>query len=177
MANEYGTSVGQTSAGQDGFKAKAQGALSKVQDQASEKLESTVGDQKARAADKLSGVARSLFASSQTVRDNGQEDVSRYIEKAAGQVDRLANYLQRADVHEVIDQVEGFAKRQPAAFVASAFAVGFLASRFVKSSRRELGYATDGFDDTNRSLFGNPGPAGGAYSDGTYSTDEVNRGG
>lgn len=147
MANEYTSSVGTVDDGS--LKGKAQQAISNVQEKAGDRIEGRVTEQKTRAADKLSGVAQSLLTSSQQLRNDGNEDVSRYIERAADQVDRLANYLQRADVHQVMDQVEGFARRQPAAFMASAFAVGFLASRFLKSSRNELGYAPR-FSDSGR---------------------------
>ncbi|HEX6560307.1 MAG TPA: hypothetical protein VF021_12615 [Longimicrobiales bacterium] len=142
MANEYTSSINTVDDGS--LKGKAQQAISTVQEKAGEQIETRITDQKARAADKLSGVAQSLLTSSQQLRTDGNEDVSRYIERAADQVDRLASYLQRADVHQVMDQVEGFARRQPAAFVASAFAVGFLASRFLKSSRGEVGYRDTG---------------------------------
>lgn len=138
MANEYTSPIDSVDDGS--LKGKAQQALSDVQERAGDKIETSITDQKTRAADKLSGVAQSLLTSSQQLRTDGNEDVGRYIERAADQVDRLANYLQRSDVNQMVDQVESFARRQPAAFVASAFAVGFLASRFLKSSRNELGY-------------------------------------
>jgi len=132
----YGSSVDSAT----DMKSKAREALSGVKGRAGEKIETTITEQKTRAAGTLSGVAASLMTSSQQMRSDGQEDVSRYIEKAADQVDRFANYLQSADVQEVVGRVEGFARRQPAAFMAGAFAVGFLASRFLKSSREEIDY-------------------------------------
>jgi hypothetical protein len=156
MANEYVGSTGQT----DGLKAKAAETLSRVQDSASSRIEGTIDDKKSRAADTLSGVAESLLSSSHTMRERGNADASRYIEKAADQIDRLASYLDRSDVHEVFDSVESFARRQPAAFVAGAFAVGFLASRFLKSARADIG-TQNNFSGTGRTYgLGNTGSAG-----------------
>ena len=47
----------------------------------------------------------------------------------------VADYVQRADVREMMNEVEDFARRRPAVFIGSAFAVGLLAARFLKSSR------------------------------------------
>ena len=147
MANENVTSSG-------GLRDKAADVIGRVSDRAGEQLDTRLSDGKNRAADTLSGVADSLRTSSQQIRDNGQEDMSRYIERAAQQVDRVANYLQSADVREMAGQVEDFARRQPAAFMAGAFALGFVASRVIKSSRG-MGYTDDRgrsmIDETRRS--------------------------
>lgn len=159
----------------DGVKAKATEALSAVRERATEKIESRISEQQVRAADTVSGVAHSLRTTSQTLQTEGQADIGRYIEKAAGEVDRLANYLQSADVRQVAGQVQDFARRSPGAFIAGAFAVGFLASRFLKSTRDDLAleggtgntYRSGGFATT------------GNFEDGSYETSgnyELSRG-
>ncbi|MGQ0815808.1 MAG: hypothetical protein ACT4O1_15340 [Gemmatimonadota bacterium] len=116
-----------------------------ITDRVAERIETRLTDQKSRAADTVSTVAQTLLSSSQQLREQGQEDVSRYIERAADQVERVANYLQRTDVDEVVHRVEDFARRQPATFMAGAFAIGFIASRFLKSSRNDQVY-DEGYD-------------------------------
>lgn len=125
---------------------KAKEALSTVSDRAGEQIETRLSDQKSRAADKLTGVSDALRTSSQQIRQNGQEDIGQYIERAAQQVDRVANYLQSSDVRQMAREVEAFARRNPAAFVAGAFAVGFAASRFLKASSG-YAYGNDGQAD------------------------------
>jgi hypothetical protein len=117
-------------------KDKAQELASQAQEKAGEQVESGLAKGKSRAAETLGGVAQSLRLSSQHLRDQNQEGTGRYVEKAAQQVERLSSYLQNRDVGEVIDEVEDFARRQPALFLGGAFALGLLGARFLKSSRR-----------------------------------------
>ena len=42
-----------------------------------------------------------------------------------------------ADVDELVGDVQRLARRQPAVFVGSAFAVGLISARFLKSSRND----------------------------------------
>jgi hypothetical protein len=127
-------------------KDKAQELASQAQQKAGEQVESGLARGKSRAAETLGGVAQSLRLSSQHLREQNQEGTGRYVEKAAQQVERLSSYLQNADVGEVVDQVEDFARRQPALFLGGAFALGLLGARFLKSSRRgEVGTPASGY--------------------------------
>lgn len=114
----------------------------RVKERVTEQVETRLAETRTRAAGHVSAVAETLHSSSEDLRDRGEEQVSRYVEKAADQVERMATYLQDADVGEVVNRVERFARREPAAFMAGAFAVGFLASRLLKSSR-DTGYPMD----------------------------------
>ena len=122
----------------------------RVKERVTEQVESRIADTKVRAAERVSTVAETLKSSSEDLRDRGEERVSHYVEQAAEQVERIATYLQDTDVADVVHRVERFARREPAAFMAGAFAVGFLASRLLKSSRPETNYlpaTTDGITD------------------------------
>ena len=122
----------------------------RVKERVTEQVESRIADTKVRAAERVSTVAETLKSSSEDLRDRGEERVSHYVEQAADQVERIATYLQDTDVADVVHRVERFARREPAAFMAGAFAVGFLASRLLKSSRPETNYlpaTTDGISN------------------------------
>ena len=123
-------------------KGKAQQLASEAQQRASEQVKSGTTRGKDRAAETLSGVAQSLRLSSQQLREQNQEGVSRYTERAADQVEQLSNYLQNADVTELVDRIEDFARRQPTLFLGGTFALGLLGARFLKSSRRRESQAT-----------------------------------
>lgn len=90
---------------------------------------------KADAAVTLTSVATSLLNSGIQLRDEQQEMAGEYVERAARQIERAAHYVQNADLREMVDQVEDFARRRPAVFIGSAFVAGLLAARFLKSSR------------------------------------------
>jgi hypothetical protein len=74
--------------------------------------------------------------------------MAEYAEKASDQVERFSGYLRETDVDEIIDEVRGVARRRPALFLGGAAALGFLATRFLKSSSQRAGSAGDGYDTT-----------------------------
>ena len=84
----------------------------------------------------LSSVATTLLQSGSQLREEQQTVAGEYIERAAKQIERAAGYLQDVDLGEVVDNVEDFARKRPAVFVGAAFALGIVAARFLKSSRR-----------------------------------------
>ena len=90
--------------------------------------------QKTRAAEALGSVAAALRQSSQPLRDNNQLTLGDYAGKAADQLEQFSTRFRERDLTEVMDDVNRFARRQPALFVGAAFAVGALAARFLKSS-------------------------------------------
>ena len=109
----------------------ARDAATEVQSQARNRIERGKQD----AATTLSSVATSLLQSGLQLRDEQQDMAGEYVERAARQIERAANYVQTADLREVVNEVEDFARRRPALFIGSAFAAGLLAARFLKSSR------------------------------------------
>lgn len=128
--NDFATQESDT--GTD-MKGRARQAVDQVKEKAGERIESRIADTKSRAAETLSGVASSLHSSSESLREQNN-NASRAFERAAEGVERFASYLQDTDVDVVVDQVHEFARRQPAAFIGGAFALGFIASRFLKAS-------------------------------------------
>ena len=141
MANEQARGATdfatQTNEGAGEVKGRAREVVQEAKERAGERIESRITDSKSRAAQTLSGVASTLLSSSQQLRDQNHAGASRAIERAAEGVERFASYLQETDVDEVVDQVQDFARRQPAAFIGGAFALGFIASRFIKATSPE----------------------------------------
>ena len=118
-------------------KEKAQQLVSSAGQRAAEQVTSRLDAQKERAADSLTEVAESLRNSSRQFQGD-QNGLGRYINQAADRVEDIAHYLQDREVADIMDQVEDFARRQPAAFLGGAFALGLLGARFLKSSRDNL---------------------------------------
>jgi hypothetical protein len=90
--------------------------------------------QKTRATEALGSVAAALRQSSQPLRDNNQVMLADYAGKAADQLEQFSTRFRERDLTELMDDVNRFARRQPALFVGAAFAAGVLAARFLKSS-------------------------------------------
>ena len=119
------------------LKEKAVRGAHQVVDKAGDQARSRLDKGKQSAALTLTSVATTLLQGGTQLRDDQQEMAGEYIERAAKQVERAAQYVQNADLGEMVDNVEDFARKRPAVFIGSAFAVGLLAARFLKSSRKK----------------------------------------
>ncbi|MHB1134351.1 MAG: hypothetical protein ACYC4L_18425 [Chloroflexota bacterium] len=105
-------------------------AAEQVKQQATSRLSS----QKENVASSLSAAARAMRETQTRLRDQDQPLVAEYADSAAGQIDRLANYLREKDLDEMVGEVERFARRQPALFLGGSLLLGILGARFLKSS-------------------------------------------
>ncbi len=102
--------------------------------QAQGRIRSLLEQQPGRAADLLGGVANALHKAAEQLNQENGGVVADYAVQAADRVERVADMLRDATVDDIVGEVEGFARRQPEVFIGAAFAVGFLAARFIKSS-------------------------------------------
>jgi hypothetical protein len=107
-----------------------QGVMDRVREGAAARLSS----QKDRATDSLGSLARAVRDSSRPLRENQQETLAQYLEKAADGIERFSAKLRERDVKELMHEAQQFARRQPALFLGAAFAAGVIAARFLKSS-------------------------------------------
>lgn len=98
------------------------------------RIRSLLEQQTDRAADQLGGVATALHKAADQLNSENNGTVAQYAEQAADRVERVADLLRHSSLDDIVGEVEGFARRQPELFIGGAFALGFLAARFVKSS-------------------------------------------
>lgn len=152
-------------AGQGGVVDQAKDAAgqlaSQAREQTTQRVQSGLTQGKTRAASSLGAVAQTLRQSTQQLHDQNQAGAGQYIEQAANQVQRLADYLQHTDVHGIVDNVERVARRQPALFLGGTFALGLLGARFFKNSRREYRQQSGGSNYLDAG--GYAGASGAAY--------------
>jgi len=104
------------------------------------KAKSTVNDQKHQFSTGLKTVADSFRQMGGQLRNTPESNrltelTSDFTGKAAGTIDYVANYFERKDPREMMRDVQDFARRNPAIFFGTAFGLGLLAARFLKSSR------------------------------------------
>lgn len=130
----FGTDSGQP------VTARAREAVSSAGHKAAERVQERLADQVSRATGQLESVASSLRTAGHQMPDEG---IGRYMVQAATQVDNLASFLNNREVSDLVDEVEGFARRQPAVFIGGAFALGVLGARFLRSSRQKMGMDYD----------------------------------
>ncbi|HEX7708415.1 MAG TPA: hypothetical protein VF701_18275 [Thermoanaerobaculia bacterium] len=78
---------------------------------------------------------------------------SRVVTTVADRIESFSRSLDGKDLDRVVRDVETFARRNPAAFLGGAVAVGFLAARFLKSDRPDT-YGNSRDYDTGDSQYG-----------------------
>jgi hypothetical protein len=128
----------------------------------------------------VASVAQALHEVSDQLRENQEETIARYAERAGDGVQRLSEYLERKDSSELLRDARRLARNHPAAFLGGAALIGFAAARFLKSgeeSSRERG--GDGSQRSERSgsiggmQFG--APSGGSATSGSARESSLPR--
>jgi predicted alpha/beta-fold hydrolase len=80
-------------------------------------------------------VASAVRQTGKHLREQQNETVAQYVEKAAEQLESFSNALREKDVNELLQDAQRMARSRPALFVGGSFAAGLLMARFLKSSR------------------------------------------
>jgi hypothetical protein len=66
--------------------------------------------------------------------DKDVPQAAQYIRLAADQIGTVSDAFRRRDLNQLVADVQGFARRQPTAFLGAAVLAGFAAVRFLKTS-------------------------------------------
>lgn len=69
-----------------------------------------------------------------TLQERQEDAVADYANVAADQLEKFSGYLRQQDLGNILQEIQGFARRQPEVFVAGTLAAGFLLGRLFKSS-------------------------------------------
>src|SRR5215212_10271392 len=136
-----GASSGGASMGGQGTEiiGQAQDQAMKLVDTARQQATSQIGTQQQRVAGTLNTVATALHDASREMRKQDETAIAEYVDTAASQVEQFANTLRDQDLEQLMTTTAQFARRQPALFLGAAFALGFAATRFFKSSSPSSG--------------------------------------
>lgn len=109
-------------------------STSDVTEQAKQTATSQMAVRKDQAAQGLRAVSSSMRQMGDNLRHDDQtSSYAQYVDQAANQVERFSGYLQQHDAREIMTDAEDWARRNPALVLGGAFALGLLASRFLKS--------------------------------------------
>ena len=104
-----------------------------------ERANAQITTQKERATDGLGTIAQAVRRSTQELRGGSHDTLAEYVEQAADQLERLSTHLKNRDVGELLHDAQQLARRRPVVFIGSAFALGLIGARFLKSSRPRTG--------------------------------------
>lgn len=155
-----GENVGETfgqprSAQQGGMQYGERGAEASTQvrekagrmaEEARERGKGFLDEQKNTAADSLQRVASILHETGGRLEDD-QPTLSQIFHRGASTVDRFAGTLRERSPDRMLNEIQDFARRQPALMLGGMVAAGFFLSRLLKSSstRPESEYAESRF--------------------------------
>lgn len=113
------------------------GIVTSIKDRASAQITS----QKQRATEELDALAHATRETTKQLRSDQHEMVAYYLDKAADQLQTVAESIRRKDLNDIVRDVQNVARRQPALVIGGGFVAGMLAARFLKSSPEHEGYA------------------------------------
>lgn len=113
---------------------KAQAQAGEMKDQVVDQVTSRLDDRKSAATGSLGTVADTFRQTGQQLREQNQDVVADYADRAAEQIEHFTGYLRGRDVRQIVRDVEDFSRREPALFLGGAFTLGLFAARFLKSS-------------------------------------------
>lgn len=98
-----------------------------------QRVTSRVDEQKNRAAEGLGGIADVIRSAGYELRAEN-EALASYVDAASDQMKRFATHIRERGVADMLDDVNGFARRNPAVFIGGALLVGIGIARFLKAS-------------------------------------------
>ncbi len=137
-ANTDGTSnagvTDQVKQGAQNLTDQTQQVAGQAVQQVQQQTEGMAQSQKDRAAQTFSSVAMAVRHTGENLQQQDQAAVGQYAVKAADRVDEFARYLQQRNVRELVNEVQVYARQNPAVFLSGSFALGLAAARFLKSS-------------------------------------------
>jgi hypothetical protein len=87
-----------------------------------------------QAGQQVSSHADDLRSFGVQLRRQGKEGPAKLADQVADRTERVGHWLTRSDADAILDDVEGFGRRNPWALIAGGMALGFAASRFLKAS-------------------------------------------
>lgn len=94
--------------------------------QATDELTSRVGT-------RVAALARALRRAGEELRGEGETRFAELMEQGARQMERIGSYLDGRQPNDMLADLEDMARRTPALFVGSTFALGVLAGRWLRA--------------------------------------------
>jgi hypothetical protein len=125
---------GSSGESQDPATQRLQDATAGLVDQAREAAVTQANTGVEAATDRLQHVAHAVRKTSQSLREQDQPQIAMLADRTAEQVEKASGYFAGKDVRDLVGEVERFARREPAVFLAGGLTIGLLAARFLKSS-------------------------------------------
>jgi hypothetical protein len=131
-----GTNVGE-SAKQEAH-AVAEHVRSQAKDarhKAKAKVSSTFDEQKSRMAREVGGLASALRKTAEELEGQDQHDLAVYLRSAANVTGKVGESIEGKDARDLVGSADELARREPTLLFVGAAALGFIASRAIRTAR------------------------------------------
>jgi len=110
----------------------------RLKDEAVSGAKKQVDDRKHATGDYLHTMASAIGSGAEVFRRDGLDGTGSVLDRAAAEIDGVADRLAERRPEQILRDVEGFARRHPAVFFGSAFLLAFGAARLLKSSAPDV---------------------------------------
>jgi gas vesicle protein len=131
-ANEVKEKVAATAEEVGGrVKEQAQQAGAKLKEQSLGFL----NEQKGRAATEIQAYSGAARRAAERLQEESDLNLAGYVTTAADRLDQFGRHIQERDLGQLVEDVEGMARRRPEIFFGAMFVAGLAAARFLKASR------------------------------------------
>ena len=127
--------------------ASASTLVGPIADQVKDQASAVAQQQMTSAAEGLDSAAGAVNAVGDRLRENNLGELSQYTDLAAEQIEKLATWLRTTTPDEIAHDIEDFAKKQSAVFVAGALALGLIGVRFLRSTSQNRGQKSAGDEE------------------------------
>ena len=118
---------------------KARAKAAEVAGKAKRKIADQYGDKVSEATNEVQHFATALRRAGDGLRDEGTSSIgAALLTRAADQLESFGSSLNGKDFDTILSDVDRLARRNPAVFAGGALLLGFAASRFFKSSSRNV---------------------------------------
>jgi ElaB/YqjD/DUF883 family membrane-anchored ribosome-binding protein len=116
---------------------KAKGYLAEEAHALRETAQLRADQQLDQVTDRVDSVSQALKHAGRDLRERDEKQLSSYMDKIGDYTSQFSSYLHTHDTEQLINDTRGFARRNPAVFMGSALAVGFIAGRLLQGDGRE----------------------------------------
>lgn len=113
-------------------RSQASRAIDRLRERANEQVET----QKHGIAEVVNDFGVAVRQAAEALQERGESRSSECAAALADQIESAADHLASSDLSDLMREVRDFARRRPALVAGGLFAVGFLASRFLRASDR-----------------------------------------
>jgi hypothetical protein len=131
---------------------KVKSAASNTAARATEEAERVASEKKETAANRIGEYSSAIHDSARSLEEK-DPNIAWFTHRAADKLQGVADYMRNRGFPELRHDVEGIARRHPAAFFGGMFVAGLILGNVVKASRRNLDDGSDlgvGGDEESR---------------------------